>query len=149
MNKTKNIGWQKYEDVLEKQVNSPIIDQLYKSVIAATMNQEDLESEESSNLYGEIPQGSEEDYESAVFTLDKDFSQEILLATNYDCWIGHTDFNLTHSIKNTLNKIEGIEVLKIFSRYRFFIGVGRMFDFSDVRKAVETELNQSKGKEIE
>ena len=100
-------------------------------------------------MYGEIPQGSEEDYESAVFTLDKDFSQEILLATNYDCWIGHTDFNLTHSIKNTLNKIEGIEVLKIFSRYRFFIGVGRMFDFSDVRKAVETELNQSKGKEIE
>jgi hypothetical protein len=147
MNKTKNIGWQKYEDVLEKQVNSPVIDQLYRSVIAAAMNDEDFKDiEEQSLLYNENTE--DQDHEAAdmntVFTLDKDFSAEILLATNYDCWIGHTNFNLTEGIKSALNKIEGIEVLKICSRYRFFIGVGRMFDFADVRKTVEKELQNLK-----
>ena len=51
-------------------------------------------------------------------------------------------------IKNILNTIDGVEVLKICSRYRFFIGVGKMFDFSEVRKNIEKELT-NKGKNIE
>ena len=143
MSKHNNIGWQKYEDVLERQVNSPVIDQLYRSVIAAALNEEDLQDIEEQLAQAEY-QDDEAGDMNTVFTLDKDFSAEILLATNYDCWIGHTNFNLTEGIKKTLNKIEGIEVLKICSRYRFFIGVGRMFDFSDVRKTVEEELQNLK-----
>ena len=143
MSKHNNIGWQKYEDVLERQVNSPVIDQLYRSVIAAALNEEDLQDIEEQLAQAEY-QDDEAGDMNTVFTLDKDFSAEILLATNYDCWIGHTNFNLTEGIKKTLNKIEGIEVLKICSRYRFFIGVGRMFDFSDVRKTVEKELQNLK-----
>tara|TARA_Y100001937_G_scaffold109885_1_gene154989 strand:- start:518 stop:958 length:441 start_codon:yes stop_codon:yes gene_type:complete len=143
MSKHNNIGWQKYEDVLERQVNSPVIDQLYRSVIAAALNEEDLQEIEEQLAQTEY-QDDEAGDMNTVFTLDKDFSAEILLATNYDCWIGHTNFNLTEGIKKTLNKIEGIEVLKICSRYRFFIGVGRMFDFSDVRKTVEKELQNIK-----
>jgi len=30
--------------------------------------------------------------------------------------------------------------LKICSRYRFFIGIGRMFDFKNVRKNIENIL---------
>lgn len=143
MNKYNNIGWQKYEDVLERQVNSPVIDQLYRSVIAAALNEEDLQDIEEQLAQAEYEEGEAGDM-NTVFTLDKDFSAEILLATNYDCWIGHTNFDLTEGIKKTLNKIKGIEVLKICSRYRFFIGVGRMFDFSDVRKTVEEELQNLK-----
>ena len=143
MNKYNNIGWQKYEDVLERQVNSPVIDQLYRSVIAAALNEEDLQDIEEQLAQAEYEEGEAGDM-NTVFTLDKDFSAEILLATNYDCWIGHTNFDLTEGIKKTLNKITGIEVLKICSRYRFFIGVGRMFDFSDVRKTVEEELQNLK-----
>jgi hypothetical protein len=39
-----------------------------------------------------------------------------------------------------MNKIEGIEVLKICSRYRFFIGIGQLFSFKDIRKNIEQEL---------
>ena len=70
------------------------------------------------------------------------------MADSFDCWLGHTNFNLTEEIKEGLNKVDGIEVLKICSRYRFFVGIGKMFDFSDVRERIEKDiLNQ--GEKIE
>ena len=47
---------------------------------------------------------------------------------------------LTERIKNQLDKIEGVELLKICSRYRFLVGVGRMFDFKDVRRKIESKI---------
>ena len=44
--------------------------------------------------------------------------------------------------KTKLEKVRGVEVLKICSRYRFFLGVGQMFNFSDVRKEIEDVINQ-------
>jgi hypothetical protein len=58
----------------------------------------------------------------------------------FDCWMGHTNFDITPKIKEQLNKIQGVEVLKICSRYRFFIGVGKMFSFTDVRKNIEKDI---------
>ena len=73
--------------------------------------------------------------------LDKDFSKELLLATNYECWMGHTNFNITPKIKKTLDSVAGVEIMKVCTRYRFFVGIGRMFDFSEVRKDIENRLN--------
>jgi dimeric dUTPase (all-alpha-NTP-PPase superfamily) len=58
--------------------------------------------------------------------------------------MGHTNFDITNRIKETLDSIEGIEILKICSRYRFFIGVGQMFNFSEVRKSIENEFINKK-----
>ena len=33
MKKTYKVGWQKYEDVIEQQISSPIVDQLYNAMI--------------------------------------------------------------------------------------------------------------------
>jgi uncharacterized secreted protein with C-terminal beta-propeller domain len=62
------------------------------------------------------------------------------MITNFDCWIGHTNFDITNDTKKILDATEGVEVLKIFSRYRFFIGVGKMFKFQNVRNNIEKEL---------
>ena len=43
-------------------------------------------------------------------------------------------------IKNKIEKIEGIELLNITSRYRFFVGIGKFFDFSDVRVSIEKAI---------
>jgi|APGre2960657423_1045063.scaffolds.fasta_scaffold135508_1 hypothetical protein len=59
----------------------------------------------------------------------------------FDCWICHTNFDITESDKAALDLVDGIEVLKIMSRYRFFIGIGKMFSLTDVRPLVETALN--------
>ncbi len=135
MKKSNQICWQKYEDVLESQVNSPLLDRLYKAA-SSKLFEENIE--EQSYAEGIDEQVREED--QSFFMLDKDFSAEIMLATNYDCWLGHTNFNITEKIKKKLNEVEGVEVLKVCSRYRFFIGVGRMFDFSNVRGNIEKTL---------
>ena len=62
------------------------------------------------------------------------------MLTNFDCWVGHTNFNLSKKIASELEKIEGVELLRICSRYRFFIGIGKMFDFKAVRKNLEKRL---------
>ena len=48
---------------------------------------------------------------------------------------------MTPSLKKDFEEVEGVEVLKVCSRYRFFVGVAQMFDFKDVRKLIEEIIN--------
>ena len=138
MKKTYKVGWQKYEDVIEEQISSPIVDQLYNAMIRKSEESiiEDLTEEELEQMERMIEQDMSQTNE--MINIPEGLANEISLATNFDCWIAHTNFNLTESIKNKLDQIEGVEMLKIFSRYRFLIGVGRMFNFSDVRQEIES-----------
>jgi len=149
MKRTLKIGWQKYEDVLESQINSPIIDQLYQSMIKRSneytnlddLNEEELEQLEEM-LSAQLDNPPQE--ETMMLNIDENLAGEINLATNFDCWVAHTNFNLTEHIKNELDSVEGVELLKIFSRYRFLVGVGKMFDFSEVRKEIEKIIPKEK-----
>lgn len=132
----KRIGWQKYEDMLESQLDSPLFD----------------------SLLNKIPDIDEDSYEEGaggfvtqdiVVPIDDKMMENIALTVNFDCWMGHTNFNLTPETKSVLNKIDGVEVLKICSRYRFFIGIGKMFNFNEVRAIIERELESNQGEEIE
>lgn len=133
MNIKKKIGWQKYEDIIEAQIESPLLDMLFQKAqnIAiddkdGTLSDLEQDMEDLSDLHNQI-----------MIPIDNKLIENITLAQSFDCWMGHTNFNLTKDIRDKLNRTEGVEVLKICSRYRFFIGVGRMFDFKDVRKTIE------------
>jgi len=136
--KVKKIGWQKYEDILEKQMKSPL-SKIIMSALLSTQNSE--EDEDNYDNYAD-------DEKETVMTVSDAMAEQIQLISNFDCWIGHTNFDITQNTKNIINKIEGVEVLKICSRYRFFIGIGRMFTFKQVRKDIELQLI-TEGKEIE
>ena len=59
----------------------------------------------------------------------------------WDCWLCYTNFPITYTIRNTLkDDIEGIEALKICGKYTFFIGVGKMFEISEVRRQILSEI---------
>jgi len=133
MQNTPQIGWQKYEDVLESQINSPLIDNSMSRMITDQAVEQDIEEEQliEEQLGDESP---------VLLNITDEMSTQINLANNFDCWIAHTNFNLTESIKNELDRVEGIELLRVFSRYRFLIGVGKMFEFTDVRKTIEETL---------
>ena len=151
MKKTCKIGWQKYEDVIEQQISSPIVDQLYNAVVRRSEESliEELTPEELEQMERMIEEdfnNAEMQHDTHMINISESLASEISLATNFDCWIAHTNFNLTENIKDKLDQIEGVEMLKIFSRYRFLIGVGRMFSFSDVRKNIESIL-KDKNKE--
>lgn len=57
----------------------------------------------------------------------------------FNFWVGHTNFNLNMPICRLIEDAEGIETLDIFTRYRFRIGVGKLFD----DKTVMREINET------
>tara|TARA_R110000796_G_scaffold228892_1_gene346128 strand:- start:2337 stop:2750 length:414 start_codon:yes stop_codon:yes gene_type:complete len=136
MNISREIGWQKYEDTLEQQMNSPLLDMLFET---ATKNMEQSEEE-----YGEVDYQEEQEDASTLINISGQIAKDIAMVSNFDCWMGHTNFNITPKLKDVLDTVDGVEVLKICSRYRFFIGVGKMFDFADVRKIIENSLLEEK-----
>jgi hypothetical protein len=61
----------------------------------------------------------------------------------FDCWIGYTNFEITNQIKAEIERVEGVELLSILSRYRFFVGTGKLFTFNGwdgIRVKIENTL---------
>lgn len=135
---SRRIGWQKYEDMLECQLDSPLLDILISKIPESGEPEGYIEASEEARMDQEV-----------VVPIDEKMLENITLTANFDCWMGHTNFNLTPATKSVLNKVDGVEILKICSRYRFFIGIGKMFEFNDVRALIESELESNQGDEIE
>ncbi|MEO1943017.1 MAG: hypothetical protein ABGY11_01830 [Candidatus Thioglobus sp.] len=126
----RQIGWQKYEALLEEQMSSTLIMDLLKSPV-----------DEEEMAYREDDEDVE-DVDSLMIPISSKLVEDAMMITNFDCWLGHTNFDITPDVKAALDKTEGVELLKVMSRYRFFIGVGKMFEFAKVRKRIETELTK-------
>lgn len=56
----------------------------------------------------------------------------------FNFWMGHTNFNISKPIKKIINKIEGVEILNIYTRYRFRVGIGNLFQ----PQTVITDINR-------
>lgn len=129
------IGWQKYEDVMEKQLSCPILTTVMQGMMSKNIDNEEHDEDEMLE---------EMDLQSNVvpniIPVSEELLKEVTMLANFDCWMAHTNFDITPQVKEKLNNVPGVELLKICSRYRFFIGVGTMFDFSDVRKNIESTI---------
>jgi hypothetical protein len=68
------------------------------------------------------------------------YDDKLKPSEKFDCWIGYTNFDITEDIKDKIERTEGVEALEIMSRYTFFLGVGKMFNFRDVRILIETAI---------
>lgn len=139
------IGWQKYEDIIESQLDSPLLEMIFKKSMGPELSLEDLDEEELEQLE-QLESMSAQSEANFMVPVDDTLMEKVSMAQNFDCWMGHTNFNITGEIKDKIEKSEGVEVLKICSRYRFFLGVGRMFDFTDVRNNIETLLTNFEDK---
>lgn len=132
----KKIGWQKYEDLIEKQMSSPLLKTIIQQMIVYSEEEEeedeyeDIEAYKQANATSNMP----------ILPISKELMDDMAMLSNFDCWIGHANFDITKEIKSRLNKTEGVELLKVLSRYRFFVGIGKMFDFKEVRKNIEKNI---------
>jgi hypothetical protein len=68
------------------------------------------------------------------------FDSALKPSDRWDCWLGYTNFDITNKISDRIKIINGVEALRIMSRYTFCVGVGKMFQFSDVRKEIENAI---------
>ena len=58
----------------------------------------------------------------------------------FEFWVGHTNFDITRSVADTIMACPGVEVFELLSRYRFIIGIGQLFAFQDVRANLQQQL---------
>lgn len=58
----------------------------------------------------------------------------------FNFWVGHTNFNISKNIVNVIEKCEGVELLDIFTRYRFRIGIGKCFADNEVMKSITDSI---------
>ena len=123
------IAWENWDsDVLEQE----IIDNILESE-----DFEEEEAEEALLFLGKIPK---------LITTPTGIYQlhdKMNILNQFDCWMGHTNFDLTKSVEKIIESVEGVELLSIIGRYRFFIGIGKLFNFSDVRRTIESILCNS------
>jgi hypothetical protein len=58
----------------------------------------------------------------------------------FNLWVGHTNFDITTPIVKMIESYPGIETLDIFTRYRFRIGVGKLFNAGEVMSTLTDDL---------
>mgnify|MGYP003639739261 CR=1 FL=1 len=58
----------------------------------------------------------------------------------FNCWVGHTNFDITEEVILKIEEIGGVEAIKAITRYKFFLGIGKLFDFKEVRLEIEKEI---------
>ena len=58
----------------------------------------------------------------------------------FNFWVGHTNFNISENVAKTIEESEGVELLDIFTRYRFRIGIGKCFNDSDIMKNITDNI---------
>jgi hypothetical protein len=58
----------------------------------------------------------------------------------FNFWVGHTNFNISTHIANIIEECSGVEILDIFTRYRFRVGIGKCFTDSDTMNIINNNV---------
>lgn len=58
----------------------------------------------------------------------------------FNFWLGHTNFDISKQILNTIEQTHGVETLDVFTRYRFRISVGKVFEDSKVMREINERV---------
>jgi len=58
----------------------------------------------------------------------------------FNFWLGHTNFSITGPIKSIIEKCDGVEILDIFTRYRFRVAIGKCFTDSETMKLIHDTI---------
>jgi hypothetical protein len=59
----------------------------------------------------------------------------------FNFWIGHTNFNLSNRVIEIIQKIDGIETLDIFTRYRFRVSFGKAFVDREIMNNINNQIS--------
>ena len=59
----------------------------------------------------------------------------------FNFWLGHTNFNISEIVQKTIEECYGVEILDIFTRYRFRIAIGKCFNDSATMKSINDKID--------
>ena len=133
----KKIAWEKWEDNI-------IYEETVDSIYELNSDEDDEENElveEALLFLSKIPK---------LISTPTGIAQmhdKMSLLNQFECWMGYTNFDITPTVAKILEKTDGVELLQVTGRYRFFIGIGKLFNFREVRSEVEKQLCDSRIKQ--
>ncbi len=58
-------------------------------------------------------------------------------------WVGHTNFNISYKVQKIIEEVEGVEILDIFTRYRFRIAIGKSFNDSTTMTDISDHIDRA------
>ena len=123
----KKIAWKSWNARVDSLQDSENDLDILEEILASQM-----ENTEEFRLFEPKPKVVHTPY--GVYTLDSFLKP----SDRWDCWICYTNFDITHGVKHTLERIDGVEAVKVLGRYTFFLGIGKMFDVHSVRMDIQT-----------
>lgn len=59
----------------------------------------------------------------------------------FNFWVGHTNFNISKNIVNTIENCDGVEILDVFTRYRFRIAIAKCFNDNEVMANIKNNIS--------
>lgn len=131
--KLHNIIWEKWEDPFD----------VAKNTDTDFINNSELDDYD--DMIGDLDEIDNEGEQRAksfklILTPFGPMSPDISsLSNSFKFWVGHSDFDLTNNILSIIENTIGVEVLTVFTRYRFRIGVGKAF--TDRKIMVDIQKN--------
>lgn len=70
------------------------------------------------------------------------YNENTATSSIFNFWVGHSNFDISPEICTLIEQAQGVETLDIFTRYRFRIGVGKIFDDGDVMRNINNIIYQ-------
>tara|TARA_R100000005_G_C4977063_1_gene188108 strand:+ start:830 stop:1237 length:408 start_codon:yes stop_codon:yes gene_type:complete len=58
----------------------------------------------------------------------------------FNFWVGHANFDITEKIAKIIEQSRGVEILDVFTRYRFRIAIGKGFQDRDVMNVINNSI---------
>jgi hypothetical protein len=58
----------------------------------------------------------------------------------FNFWVGHTNFTITKAVVDIIENTDGVEILDIFTRYRFRIAIGKCFNDGETMDRINKNL---------
>ena len=58
----------------------------------------------------------------------------------FNFWVGHTNFDISKSVASSIESIDGVETLDVFTRYRFRVAFGKAFNDRDVMNEINNTI---------
>jgi hypothetical protein len=60
----------------------------------------------------------------------------------FNFWVGHTNFSISKAIVSIIENSDGVEILDIFTRYRFRIAIGKCFNDSSTMTNINGNITK-------
>lgn len=114
-----------------------------KKILWESLHLDDIEDNTVDEIDDDEDDGDLEDIKGKVLSTPFGFykiDDKFNPLRQFEFRIGYTNFDIDSEIAEQIENTPGVEALLILTRYRFLIGVGKMFDFRNVRPNIEKQI---------